>query len=121
MTSNQSPPTPAFGVGGKVAVGRLDRALLGQAVGEQAVLEGECGVVFAGETSGVLDADGRAGRQFFDEKLVVVVEGLWVLPPQQRGHAHGHASGLEGDDQVGVHAQKVQFCPAQRVLGQPRR
>lgn len=55
------------GLGGQVAEGGGQRALLGQAVREEAALEGDGHGVLAGVAAGVVDADGGAGDEFLGQ------------------------------------------------------
>ncbi len=57
----------------QVPVGDLHGGLTGQALGEQAVLQGQRGGALAGEPAGVVDADGGPAGQFLGEGDVVGV------------------------------------------------
>ena len=84
-------PVPAqVGVraGGLVAAGDLHRVEHRQALREQAALQGQGGVVFARVAAGVVHGESGPGGQFGGQGDVVVVEGLGIPPPVERGHAH---------------------------------
>ena len=96
ITSNQSPPMPAAGTGGQIAVGHLDGRLSGQAPGQQAVLEGQRGGALAGEAAGVVDADGGPAGEFLGEDgvvLAVVVRSCCCgRRPRRRAWCRGPAA-----------------------------
>ena len=75
ITSNQSPPTPArrrrAGSGW-----RPHGRLVGQALRQQAALQGQGGGVLAGVAAGVVDADGRAAASSSASDRSSSFEGL---------------------------------------------
>jgi hypothetical protein len=104
---------------GQVAVRDLDRALVGAASGQQAALQGEGGVVFAGVAAGVVDADRRAADQLLGQGQVVVLERGGLLGAVEADDPEGHAACSQGHRDQGVDARHQ--CPFEpcEVLGEP--
>lgn len=78
-------------LGGEVAVGDVEGALLGQRARQQAVLEGDGHRVLARVAAGVVDGHGGPGGQLLGQGQVLVLEGTSVTAAPEAGDAHQHA------------------------------
>src|SRR5690348_6754164 len=96
--------------GGQVAVGDLHPRELGDVLGKQASLEHEGGVVFTAVETGVVHADGGAGREFAGEAHVVVRERADGPAPVQGAETEHDAAGDQRHHHERVHALLEKLC-----------
>ena len=93
MTSNQSPPTPAW-AGGQVAAGDLDGDCSGSRCGSRL----RCRVrpwFVPGVAAGVVQRDGGAGGELLGEQQVVWFERFGAAAPGEDRDAKGDPPGAQ--------------------------
>ncbi len=112
------PVAAHVGLRGQVAVGDLDGVLVGQAVREQAALEGQDHGAFVGVAPGVVDGQGGSGGELLGQRAVVVPEGS--PGAVEAGDAQDDTAGEQGHRDEGVDVGQ-QARGVLGVLGEPAR
>ncbi len=103
----------------EIARGGFEGGGARQGAREQAALQREGGVAFAGEPAGVVDTDGGPGRHLLREQHVVVGERVGPPVPGQHGDPEGRAACRDRYGHRGVDAELLDPIEAGLVPGQP--
>lgn len=90
IESNQPPPPPCGA--GHVEVGGLDRAVRGGIAGQLVALKRRGDGVLAGESAGVVDAQGGVGGHIDGKADIVLVVGIGPVGPNKAQHSQGRAA-----------------------------